>query len=392
MPKKSNGKYLHNPCNKMKIKKVIFCCFRNKRVLKPLIVFALFSFFLILSAEDMRPYRLINSDDVTIRKNKSGYYTTHLTGNVHFFYGNTEFFSDKAILRDLEKTADLIGNVEVYEDTLALYAKTVTYYRLEEKIILRDSVFFKETHRDSTIRTFQSDYVEYLREKRNLIAKGQVNAYDERESVFGNCGYLTYDLNSGYGYLIEEPEVFLRSDDSLSIKAQKIDYYKDCKKVVANFDVVTKYKKNTVLSDFAIYMSENSEAIFLGQPYFSSSYADAYSQEMHLFFDEENIHQATLLDSCRLFFSTEEYGEKDNKINANRIKIDFLDGAVKTCFAFENVRSYYQQKQEEKKDFLINQARGEELVIFINDDKEVDRIELKQKVNGSYKFMTKQFE
>jgi len=332
-------------------------------------------------------YRLLNSDEVLIKKNKNGQYTTFLKGNVHFFYGETEFYSDEAIIREAEKTAEMNGRVKAFEDTLAIYAPKAVYYRGEERIVLRDSVYFVENHKDKTVRTLNCRYLEYFRKERNVIAKKNVRAYDEREKLHGFCGYLTYNMNTGYGYLLEKPFVYNIAEDSLSLKAVKIEYFKDYKKIVASFNVETTYAKNRINSDFALYLSEEDEAIFLGNPVFYSDMADAYATEMHLIFDEKNIKEATLLDSCKINFSSEEGKKKENWITSERMRITFNEDSVQNCFAYDNVVSYYKQDEEEKKDFLINNASGDMLTVSINKEDEMESLALNGKVKGVYKFL-----
>ena len=43
----------------------------------------------LLAEEELRPYKLINADKLTITKVEEEY-ITNLVGNVHFFYGETE--------------------------------------------------------------------------------------------------------------------------------------------------------------------------------------------------------------------------------------------------------------------------------------------------------------
>ncbi|MCK4312745.1 MAG: hypothetical protein KAW88_08440, partial [Candidatus Cloacimonetes bacterium] len=60
-----------------------------------ILIFLLFSNMLFSDKNELRPYRLINADTLIVNKINEEY-VTDLIGNVHFFYGETEFFSDFA--------------------------------------------------------------------------------------------------------------------------------------------------------------------------------------------------------------------------------------------------------------------------------------------------------
>ena len=316
-------------------------------------------------------------------------YLTYLDGNVHFFYGETEFYSDKARINDRKKTAELEGNVEVYEDTLALYADKVKYFREKELIILRNNVFLKETHRDSTIRTFEAKEVDYLREKKIIEARDSVYAYDERENIHGYCGFLKYNQLEGYGYLIKKPIVYLESKDSLSLESEKIEYFDQYEKIVATFDVTTTYQKMKIYSDFAIFLKSEDRAIFLGEPEFHADLADAYSKRMQMFFNDDQIEKAILTDSSRVNFTAEENALKDNWITSDKMDITFIENRINSCEAFENVSSHYKKEKSKKIDFSINDTQGDYLKIIMDNENEVDMIKLKNNVKGVYKFKNK---
>ena len=144
---------------------------RSSALLLFAIVFTMI--FELYAEEELRPYKLINADKLIINK-MEGEYVTNLFGNVHFFYGETEFYSDKADIFELQKIVRMQGNVKVYEDTLSLIADKVDYFRKTERLLLRGNVLATETHSDSTIRTFEAEEVEYFRNSREFFANENV--------------------------------------------------------------------------------------------------------------------------------------------------------------------------------------------------------------------------
>ncbi len=357
--------------------------------------FALLLFTVVLTMifelhaeEELRPYRLINADKLIINKIE-GEYITNLFGNVHFFYGDTEFFSDKAEIFELQKIVRMHGNVKVYEDTLSLHADNVDYFRKKERLFLYGDVLAKETHKDSTIRTFKAVEVEYFRNTRELFAKKNVITYDERENMHGTCGELKYFMNDGYGYLIKEPVLSIAKKDTISISAEKIEYFKDYKKVVATFNVKTFSKEFIMSSDFLLYFADEEKAVYLGEPKFASDLADAKAIEFRIFFEEQKIKKAILLDSCYVQFSEAKDQSKKSWAIADLMEFNFEEGNITFCEAKGNVNSYFQQETIESRNFSANNAQGEHLIIEIDGQNKITRISMKDKVHGIYKFKHK---
>lgn len=352
------------------------------------IFFLLYSLSLYSEETELQPYKLINADKLILTKVNEGY-ITNLIGNVHFFYGETEFFSDEADIFEEEKIARLWGNVEVYDDTLSLYADKVDYFRITEKLVLDENVLINEAHKDSTIRTFKAEHVDYFRKERELYALENVRMYDEREDLNGSCGQLNYYLKDGYGYLMKSPVLSLAGEDSIQISAEKMEYFKDFEKVVATFNVITQSTEFELTSDFLLYFAQEDKAIYLGDPKFSSESADASAIELQLLFEDKRMKKAILKDSCSVFFKTEEESSDNSWVTSNSMYFDFEDGKVKLFDAQDNVDSYYHQDETDNKEMAINKATGKHLIISINNENEIETIDMRKQVQGLYKFHKK---
>lgn len=344
--------------------------------------------FLSSEEQELRPYKLINADTLIVKK-VAGEYVSNLIGNVHFFYGDTEFFTDFADIFEKEKIARMSGNVKVFDDSLSLYANQAEYFRQTEKLFLQGDVFVQETHVDSTIRTFAADSVLYLRNEREFHAYDNVKSYDQRENVSGECGRLSYNLDEGYGYLIIKPRIRMSGRDTLEISAEKIEYFKDYEKVVANFNVRTHSNDFDMTSNFLLYFNREEKAIYLGDPKFTSEFADADAVEFQIYFQDQKIKEAILKDSCLVKFKTAEAEQKNNWVTAHRIEFYFDQGKIRFCKAETNVNSYFEQGKTPNKDFVINNADGQNLQITLNDDNKIETIDMRRKVKGMYKFEKK---
>lgn len=354
----------------------------------PTFILILLLVIIPLKAEDeLRPYKLINADKLIITKT-SDEYVTNLFGNVHFFYGETEFFCDKADIFELQKIVQMKGNVKVYEDTLNLVSDNVDYFRKMEHLSLHGSVLTTIVFSDSTIRTFAAEEIDYFRNSRELLAKKNVVSYDEREDMYGTCGELTYYIDDGYGYLMKEPILSVAKKDTFSISAEKIEYFQDYKKIAATFNVKTFSKDFTMTSDFLLYFSEEEKAIYLGEPKFSSDLAEATANEFRIFFKEQKINKAILQDSCYVKFSETEDQPKRSWAIGDLMEFNFNNGNISFCEATGNVDSYFQHENIESKDFSVNKSKGKTLILEMNNSNKIKRISVKERVQGMYKFQS----
>lgn len=341
--------------------------------------------FASLSSQEMHPYRLIHADTLTVDKIRDEY-VTRLRGNVHFFYGETEFFTDFAEVFEKQKITRMVGNVQVFEDTLSLYADKGEYFRLRDMLVLEGNVFIQQDHYDGTIRTFRADKVDYLRERGQIDAYDNIEVYDQREELYCTSGLLHYMLEDEYGYLLQRPVLTALEKDSLQVSAEKIEYFHGFEKVVATFDVKTKTKDFTMTSDFLLYFADEEKAIYLGEPHFSSDFANANAIEFRIFFDQEKIKQAQLQDECYMEFATVEGAPKDSWVTGEYMEFDFEDGAVRLYKAYGNIDSYFFQDKFYHDEFLINSAVGDTLIVNISADNEIETIRLFNKVKGKYQF------
>ncbi len=358
--------------------------------------------------ETERPYRLINSDLLHVDL-VNGEYVSRLTGNVNFFYGETEFYTDEAQIYETQELVVMRGNVRVYDDSLSLYAEEVEYYRLEEKLNLRHNVHIREDHHDGTIRTYKSDSSTYLREDRKLFSFENTHFYDESEAVRGQCNFLEYDMETQYGYVTGSPNIFVGSTDTLHIKSERIEFYDDFNRLAASFDVRTTYTvaannnsqilevspdtlqtKDTkpivynIHSDFLLFFTEDDYAVFMGQPLFLSDEAEGRAERFYVYFEDEKIKSATLENDCIINFAVAEDGALNSKVEAKIINLLFRDGAIIGIEATEKVASLY--VDDEVAEPVTNEAFSDRLNIYFNDDNEIETIVFTGQVTGTYKF------
>ncbi len=381
----------------------------------------IFSFLLLcfqLAAVDNTKYvdyQLINADSIAIMKKEILY----LYENVHFIYDDNEFHADRAVIHEVQKTVKLFGNVKIENDSLLIYSNDAFYSKNNrvvrfngdikawsdslyfecihgdynyntDFISLKDKVYLKETHADSTIRTYNADLVNFDRKNGKLFSSGNIKAFDEKENIYMSGGELNYDLNEKYGFLKIQPHVYVPGKDSMSITARKLECMNDFKKIVATFDVETASADYSIKSDFLIYMTDTEEAVFLGDPRFVSDFADGKADEFHIMFKERELQSARFTSNCKVNFAEKENNPKDNWITSEKMEFFFdEDNNITNYIAENNVKSYFKQMKTDEKDYTENSATGDYIEVFLNDNNEMESIIYKGNVKGTYSFEDK---
>lgn len=341
----------------------------------------------VLAAQesDKQRFRLIHADRMFLSNASSGQ-ILDLSGKVHFFYGDTEFTSNRALILDAQKIARLSGNVVVENDSLYLRADSLAYYRIPQVLNLGGNVRLTQTTKEGKNRWMQGDHAIYNQEKDTFTVWSRVKAYDQKENANASCGYAFWDRQQGYAYLIEEPEIIAGVEDTLSIKADKMEYFDDERKLIATFNVRTKSKDYKANSDFLIYFADDEKAVFLGEPRFENDFSAAEASEFQLYFRERELERIVLVDSCLVRFAQEEGAELNNWVRAKDIELYIDDGKIIDFTADAQVSYYFLQEEAENQDYFINAASGERLKAKFDADNKLKLMDMGGNIKGTYKF------
>jgi len=342
-------------------------------------------------AADKTPekFKLIHSDKLYLSRSEDEQ-ILELSGKVHFWYGDTEFKGDRAVIFDKQKIARLTGNVRVSNDSLRLEADSLAYYRLSEELNLGGKVrITEEKKKTGSFRWFTSGFAVYNRKNDKVTAWRNVESFDREENAWASCGYTYWDRKAGYAYMIEDPRLRSGVEDTLYVEADKLEFFDAEQKIVATFNVDVRSREYHVTSDILVFFIEEDKAVFTGKPRFVSDYTTAEAVEFNLRFQERKLQSAELVDSCRVYFSEERAGDKTNWVTAGYMSIAFAGDAIREFTAEKGVVYYYRQEKQEKKDFFVNAARGEYLEAKFNPDNKLDRMRMARSIKGTYKFHNK---
>jgi len=331
-------------------------------------------------------FKLINSDKLFLSSSEQEN-VLELFGNAHFFYGNIEFYCNKAQIFETRKIAKLIGNVRVLSDTLSLNADSVSYNRTTDVIDLLGNVVIIELKQtEGVFNRFVCNKGTYDRAQNIIIAQKNVNAESRKDNVRARCNYAYWDRKNGYGYLLEKPEFWSEDKDTIYVRAEKMEFFDSDKKLIATFNVSAQSKDYKVTSDFLLFFLNENKAIFQGEPRFTADYADAKAVEFYLYFEDRKLSRAELKDSCTVWFSEDIKDQKNNWIKASYVTMMIKNNNLKDFIAENNVSYYYEQLRKDDKDFFSNNASGSILEATFNDDGKLNNMKIKNKVSGFYRF------
>lgn len=329
--------------------------------------------------------RVIHSDKLYLSKVQDEQ-VMRLEGKVHFWYGKTEFKSDRALIFDLQKIARLDGNVKVNNDSLSVAADSLTYYRIPDELNAGGKVLIEQKTKGRVTRWFRSDKAIYSKFHDTVTVWSNVSSFDQAENASLTCGYAFWDRKNRYAYMIEEPRMEVAGKDTLSVRADKFEYFEAERKLMATFNVLARSQDYEANSDFLVYLLKEEKAMFLGEPQFRSASATATAKEFYLFFQERELQRAELVEGCRLDFAEKEDGPKKNWVTANYVRINFEDKQIRRFEAEKTVSYRFDQEQTEERDFFVNTANGEFMEAKFNEENELDFMIMRERIKGVYKF------
>ena len=345
----------------------------------------LFCWILLTAESDPERFRLVHSDKLYVSNLESGQ-ILELNGKVHFFYGDTEFKSDRAMILDGPKIARLSGRVEVKNDSLNLVADSLAYYRIPQVLNMGGRVRLTQSTKGGMLRWMQGDYGIYDQAKDTFTVWSKVSAYDQAENAKASCGYAFWDRQKAYAYLIEQPVISAGVSDTLTIKADKMELFEQEQKLIATFNVEVLNRDYNASSDFLIYFAKDERAVFTGKPKFFNDFATATAMEFQLWLQDRKIKRAALLDSCEVHFAPSELEEQENWVRAKNIELDFVDDRIEGFEAEDEVSYYFLQEEKEKQDFFINSASGQILRAKFDSDNKLKIMNMQGGIRGRYIF------
>ena len=124
-----------------------------------------------LSSNEPIPYRLVNADDLNMQRTHDDT-ITHLAGNVHFFYDEIEFLSDRAQIFEQQQIVILIGNVKVIQDTLTITSEEAHYSHITQLLRVERNIVIEQNKDSEIIRRVTANHGNHNRETGDFFLIG----------------------------------------------------------------------------------------------------------------------------------------------------------------------------------------------------------------------------
>jgi hypothetical protein len=313
-------------------------------------------------------------------------YVTFLSGNVHFFYDDIEFLSDRAEIYERERYVVLRGNVVAIQDTLRITCDEARYLQEQKLLRLMGNVVMREIHDTTVNRRVTSDNAVHFRETGVFELMGSVYAHDVSDSLYATAGYVFYDQNEGYGYMLQNPTIWRTGADSLSLSAQKIEFFEPIQKLVASFNVVTQNKDIVAMCDFLIYYGEEDKVIYIGDPRFYTENGDGSAELITIFLEKNDIREIHLENECHIVFRTAEDSPKNSWIESTNMILYYENNKPTLFVANTSVKSHFIQINRNNNREQNNFVTGDELNITFDEDSNVVDVRINSNVSGMYRF------
>jgi lipopolysaccharide export system protein LptA len=355
--------------------------------MKNLYVFMLL-IFSICYANQPVTYQLINSDEMQIHS-ISEEYIILLRGNVHFFYGEIEFFADRANIYSATEHVILRGNVVAIQDSLRITASEAIYSHPIGELRVERNVVMTETHDGIITRKATSNLAIHNTQTDEFTMRGNVHIHEFMEIMFARAGHMFFNRETGYGYMLETPFVWREGEDALSISAEKIEFFEDTNRVVASFGVITETQDLRVLCDFLIYYGDDGRLIYIGNPRFYSDSGNGSAELITVFLVEpgsNDIREVLLEGESVVHFRTSPEEPADSWVRSNNMTLIYDDNVPVEFIARENVRSFLRQANDDTELAMDNNVYGEYLNLFFAEDQSISHVRIQERVRGNYRF------
>ncbi len=331
-------------------------------------------------------YILKNADLMKFDQTLNDTITT-LTGEVNLIYDDIEFFADNAQIFQKDKIVKLTGNVRAIDDTLEAGAHQAIYFHKKNELNLQKEAYFIENSKNDTLKYIKADKINYLRDVKKVEANGSITAEDFNQNTILVCGKFDYDFKKKYGQARINPILTFKRKNIVKVLCKQMEFFSSEKKFTATYDVKIEMKDSYAIAHFLIYFQEEKKAVLVGNPKFYSKTTDALADEFQIFFIDETIDKIYLIKNAKIYFKNESQTEKSNYIFAQKVMFELNDNKLSYMNAEKVAESLMEKSNKTKEDFNINKLTTNQLEIIFDNEEAIEKIIANNDIFGIYKFM-----
>ncbi len=186
-----------------------------------------------------------------------------LMGNVKIVDGSTRMWGDEATYDRKSRLAILRGNVRILEGTARITGQEARFYRNENRSVITG----RPEMQDST-RTLTANQIEYDRGKDQVLADGNVVAFDRAESTTVHAGRVRYDRKLNYAWASQSPVLTIEESGGKStrIRGLTMEFDNAKRAVVALGDVQVDRENLRAKGDRGEFYGDQNRALLVGHP------------------------------------------------------------------------------------------------------------------------------
>ncbi len=324
-------------------------------------------FWLILSSSPVCGQRLpkylelVHADSMRYDK-INGVEITQIIGNVFFRKGIKELHCDHALYYHQRDFTELLGKVEFLDSCRYLSAEQVEYYAEPERELACGKVHLIVDHNE-----IFADEMDYLVYKEFLFATGAVQFEDLDNGVRLFGGHVTFDRVSEFGQVEIKPKL-VKLDSlkkpELTITARLLDYDGMKKQASAQDSVVITRRDVIAYAAKTTYFESEDRLLIQGSPQVIQSHDHMTAEEIELFIQNNQVHQAHLKGKGQLSSAFLIDGQPAaDQVTGQSIWIDLADDSLRHVLVEDQATSLYHMI-EDGKVTGINQVMGDGIELF----------------------------
>jgi len=278
------------------------------------------------------------------------------------------------------------GNIRLRLDSTSITSDSVIWYREYDAIH-----FYGDVHAYDSVQHIRSGQLSYYHRDSLMVARDNVIAVHERDSIRTESQTARYDRKSDIIYLEDNPRLFLNYPDTanmIEIEAEYMTFFHADDQAEAQDNVVITYQETRATSGCAEFFRDENLLILTQEPHAERDSSEITGRVMRIRFAESGIDRIEVSDSASAFFvekgdSTEGTFSGESILSGNDITFYFRDDQIRRITAAGEARSEYRPSADDTTGAGKNFVSGDSIFIFV-DDRRISKAEIKGGAEGIY--------
>lgn len=292
-------------------------------------------------------------------------------GNVQVQQDTAAIFCDRALFYHRRNTIELQGHVRIIRGRERLTAGKVTYIEPRKLAIAQQGV-----HLSRPGRELRAEYLEYYYETDQAYARTHLWLHDQNSHAFITAHEGEYLPGEDRAVVRGEAHFWQPTEggeDTLHIHAREMEYRFSPERTAFARETV-RIRKGELFArcDSAVYFLEQERALLKGHPVARQEGTRIVGEAMELLFQADKLQRVVVRGKALATSVEDSLAGKINKLAGKEIVALVQEDRIQELWAHVNARSvYYLKDQGEEQG--VNTASADTIRIYFRDS-EVDSI------------------